>query len=167
MAGGHGGRRRGSGRPLGAKNLRNGTSAALIEAARIDENLIPVKFEGDSLAFLKATMEGKIWPTREQIYAAKSVLPIEYAPAVTVEDAIAQQRSIFLSSEYMEFEKRALRVLRKHPEVLADWITEFGDPLVAIDGYDNGYRAEEPINARDTAGDGRKQQPPPNEVGDG
>src|SRR6516165_8154387 len=107
MAGGHGGRRRGSGRPLGAKNLRNGTSAALIEA-----NLIPVKFEGDSLAFLKATMEGKIWPTREQIYAAKSVLPIEYAPAVTVEDAIAQQQSIFLSSEYMEFEKRALRVLR-------------------------------------------------------
>ena len=112
-------------------------------------------------------MEGKIWPTREQIYAAKSVLPIEYAPAVTVEDAIAQQQSIFLSSEYMEFEKRALRVLRKHPEVLADWITEFGDPLVAIDGYDNGYRAEEPINARDTAGDGWKQQPPPNEVGDG
>jgi hypothetical protein len=28
-------------------------------------------------------MQGKIWPTREQIYAAKSVLPIEHPPAVT------------------------------------------------------------------------------------
>src|SRR5215469_3986663 len=28
-------------------------------------------------------MQGKIWPTREQIYAAKSVLPIEHPAAVT------------------------------------------------------------------------------------
>jgi hypothetical protein len=35
------------------------------------------------LDFLRATMQGKIWPTREQIYAAKSVLPIEHPPAVT------------------------------------------------------------------------------------
>ena len=115
-----GGARPGSGRPMGAKNFRYKTSAELIEAARIDEQLIPVKFEGDSLAFLKATMEGKIWPTREQMYAAKSVLPIEYSPAVTVKGCIDRQQSIFLSVEYFEFEKRALRVLRKHPEVLAD-----------------------------------------------
>src|SRR5215469_5838410 len=157
MADGHGGRRRGSGRPLGAKNLRDGTSAALIEAARIDENLIPVKFEGDSLAFLKATMEGRIWPTREQIYAAKSVLPIEYSPAVTV-DTIAQQ-SIFLSREYFEFEQRALRVLRKHPEVLADWIAEFGEPTLA-DGTIYGNCVEEPVNASVSAGVGRMPSPP-------
>jgi hypothetical protein len=72
----HGGQRRGAGRPIGSKTLR--PSAALIEAARVDENLIPVKFEGDSLEFLRETMTGKIWPTREQIYAAKSVLPIEH-----------------------------------------------------------------------------------------
>ena len=57
---GHGGRRRGNGRPLGAKNLRYKTSAALIEAARIDENLIPVKFEGDSLEFLRATADIRV-----------------------------------------------------------------------------------------------------------
>ena len=51
MAGGHGGRRRGSGRPLDAKNLRDGTSAALIEATRIDENLIPVKFQSGVLSY--------------------------------------------------------------------------------------------------------------------
>jgi hypothetical protein len=61
--------------------MRPGTSAALIEAARINENLIPVKFEGDSLEFLRAAMSGKIWPTREQLFAARSVLPIEHPPA--------------------------------------------------------------------------------------
>jgi hypothetical protein len=101
MANGHGGSRRGTGRPLGAKNLRYKTSAALIEAARIDENLIPVKFEGDSLEFLRATMTGKIWPTREQIYAAKSVLPIEHPPAVTVDGRSVEEIGQAAIREYL------------------------------------------------------------------
>jgi hypothetical protein len=79
MANGHGGARRGAGRPMGRRNLRpHGT---ILAAERAEEGLIPVEFEGDSLDFLRATMQGKIWPTREQIYAAKSVLPIEHPPA--------------------------------------------------------------------------------------
>lgn len=83
MANGHGGARRGAGRPMGRRNLRpHGT---ILAAERAEEGLIPVEFEGDSLDFLRATMQGKIWPTREQIYAAKSVLPIEHPPALTVD----------------------------------------------------------------------------------
>jgi hypothetical protein len=63
-ANGHGGARRGAGRPLGAKNIRYKTSVALIEAARIDENLIPVKFEGDSLEFLRDRRESKFTPQK-------------------------------------------------------------------------------------------------------
>jgi hypothetical protein len=82
MANRHGGARRGAGRPMGRRNLRpHGTILAVERAA---EGLIPVEFEGDSLDFLRATMQGKIWPTREQIYAAKSILPTEHPPAVTV-----------------------------------------------------------------------------------
>jgi hypothetical protein len=68
---------------MGRRNLRpHGT---ILAVERAEEGLIPVKFDGDSLDFLRATMHGKIWPTREQIYAAKSVLPIEHPPAVTVD----------------------------------------------------------------------------------
>jgi hypothetical protein len=88
----HGGQRRGAGRPIGSKTLR--PSAALIEAARVDENLIPVKFEGDSLEFLRATMTGKIWPMREQIYAAKSVLPIEHPAGGLLSTGAASRRSV-------------------------------------------------------------------------
>jgi hypothetical protein len=68
---------------MGSKDMRPHNS--ILEAERAHEGLIPVKFEGDSLEFLRATMMGKIWPTREQIYAAKSVLPVEYPPAATVD----------------------------------------------------------------------------------
>jgi hypothetical protein len=81
MANGHGGARRGAGRPMGRRNLR--PHGALLAVERAEQGLIPVKFEGDSLDFMRATMQGKIWPTREQIYAAKSVLPIEHPAAVT------------------------------------------------------------------------------------
>lgn len=81
MANGHGGARRGAGRPMGRRNLRPHGTLRAVERAQ--EGLIPVEFEGDSLDFLRATMQGKIWPTREQIYAAKSVLPIEHPAAVT------------------------------------------------------------------------------------
>jgi hypothetical protein len=96
----HGGQRRGAGRPIGSKTLR--PSAALIEAARVDENVIPVKFEGDSLEFLRATMTGKIWPTREHIYAAKSVLPIEHSPAVTVDGRSVEEIGQAAVREYLE-----------------------------------------------------------------
>ena len=81
MANGHGWARRGAGRPMGRRNLR--PHCTLVAVERAEESLIPVEFEGDSLDFLRATMQGKIWPTREQIYAAKSVLPIEHPSAVT------------------------------------------------------------------------------------
>ena len=74
MRNGHGGARRGAGRPMGRRNLR--PIGALQSILREDEKhlgLIPVEFSGDSLEFLRATMMGKIWPTREQIYAAKSI----------------------------------------------------------------------------------------------
>jgi hypothetical protein len=105
-ANGHGGARRGAGRPLGAKNIRYKTSAALIEAARIDENLIPVKFEDDSLEFLRDTMCGKIWPTREQIYAAKSVLPVEYPPSTTLDRRSVEEIKEAAIAEYKEAQER-------------------------------------------------------------
>jgi hypothetical protein len=85
---------------MGSKTIR--PSADLIEAARVDEQLIPVKFEGDSLEFLRATMTGKIWPTREQIYAAKSVLPIEHPPAVTVDRRSVEEIGQAAIREYLE-----------------------------------------------------------------
>jgi hypothetical protein len=106
MAGGHGGARRGAGRPLGRKNIRPGTSAALIEVARINENLIPVKFEGDSLEFLRAAMSGKIWPTREQLFAARSVLPIEHPPATTVDGRSVNQIREEMRREIFEEQRR-------------------------------------------------------------
>jgi hypothetical protein len=106
MAGGHGGARRGAGRPLGRKNLRPGTSAALIEAARINENLIPVKFEGDSLEFLRAAMSGKIWPTREQLFAARSVLPIEHPPATSVDGRSVDEIREEVRREIFEEQRR-------------------------------------------------------------
>src|SRR5262249_7853545 len=85
MRNGHGGARRGAGRPMGRRKLR--PIVALKSILREDEKhlgLIRVEFSGNSLEFLRATMMGKIWPTREQIYAAKSILPIEHPPAVTI-----------------------------------------------------------------------------------
>jgi hypothetical protein len=97
---GHGGARKGAGRPLGGRSTR--PSAKLIELARVDESLIPVKFEGDSLEFLRATMTGKIWPTREQIYAAKSMLLIEHPPAVTVDGRNVEEIGQAAIREYQE-----------------------------------------------------------------
>jgi hypothetical protein len=34
-------------------------------------------------------------------------------------------QNIFMTPDYYNFERRALRVLRKHPEALQDWIDEF------------------------------------------
>ena len=102
---GHGGARPGAGRPLGRRNLR--PSGTIIAAERAEQGLVPVRFEGgDSLAFLRATMEGTIWPTREQIYAAKSVLPIEHSPAVTFDGRTIDEIKAESVHEYVERQKR-------------------------------------------------------------
>jgi hypothetical protein len=59
---GHGGSRPGSGRPFGARSIR--VQGVVKEAKLHNEGLVPVPFTGDSLQFLRSTMEGKIWPTR-------------------------------------------------------------------------------------------------------
>jgi hypothetical protein len=62
--------------------------------------MLPTKC--DSLEFLRATMQGKIWPTREQIYAAKSVLPIEHPPAVTVDGRSVEEIGQAAIREYQQ-----------------------------------------------------------------
>jgi hypothetical protein len=37
----------------------------------------------------------------------------------------AIQQNIFMSPDYYNFERRALKVLRRHPEALEDWLAEF------------------------------------------
>src|SRR5215472_1500383 len=102
---GHGGARSGAGRPLGRRNLR--PSGTIIAAERAEQGLVPVRFEGgDSLAFLRATMDGTIWPTREQIYAAKSVLPIEHPPAVTCDGRNIDDIKAEAVREYVEQQKQ-------------------------------------------------------------
>src|SRR3954451_14882060 len=85
MRNGHGGARRGAGRPMGRRNLRPiGALQSILTEDEKHLGLIPVEFSGDSLEFLRATMMGKLWPTREQIYAAKSILAVEHPPAATI-----------------------------------------------------------------------------------
>src|SRR5437868_1029227 len=85
MRNGHGGARRGAGRLMGRRNLRPiGALQSILTEDEKHLGLIPVEFSGDSLEFLRATMMGKIWPTREQIYAAKSILAVEHLAAATI-----------------------------------------------------------------------------------
>ena len=85
MRNGHGGARRGAGRPMRRRNLRPiGALQSILTEDEKHLGLIPVEFSGDSLEFLRATMMGKIWPTREQIYAAKSILAVEHLAAATI-----------------------------------------------------------------------------------
>ena len=93
-------KRPGAGRPLGSKDLRPHNS--ILEVEQAHAGLIPVKFEGDSLEFLRDTFRGKIWPSREQIYAAKSVLPIEYPPAVTLDGRNIDEIKADAIREYRE-----------------------------------------------------------------
>jgi hypothetical protein len=37
----------------------------------------------------------------------------------------AIQQNIFMSPDYYNFERRALKVLRRHPEAMEDWLAEF------------------------------------------
>jgi hypothetical protein len=121
MANGHGGARRGAGRPMGRRNLR--PLGTLLAVERAEQGLIPVKFEGDSLDFMRATMQGKIWPTREQIYAAKSVLPIEHPAAVTGDGRDGETGRKKIGQEFAEKSRGDLR---------AGWIEELKDEIRRI-----------------------------------
>src|SRR5207237_8823688 len=108
MRNGHGGARRGAGRPMGRRNLRpiGALQSILTEDAK-HLGLIPVEFGGDRLEFLRATMMGKIWPTREQIYAAKSILAVEPLAAATItgrsiDDIREEVRNAFMAGRDSE-----------------------------------------------------------------
>jgi hypothetical protein len=70
---------------------------------------------GDDDAMVKhgRAMDGMLWRIGQ--------LTREIAPQAPT----AIQQNIFMSADYYNFERRALRVLRKHPEALQDWIAEF------------------------------------------
>ena len=153
--GGRGGARPGAGRPAGSRDLvprrvgdRDATpEEQLKEAKRIigelqKENEIlrnelnlggPLPSDWDSTRILEAQMRGEIYASPQQLYAAGRLLPIEYAPAVAVDAAtLVAGGNIFLSEAYSEFERRALKVLSKHPEALQDWLDEFRDVERAV-----------------------------------
>ena len=145
-----GGKRPGSGRPAGREDLipRRG-SIPETDRTKVLERVVKFQrrqigelekeiqllrnelnfgqpFEGDSKALLTAVMRGEYFASPQQIYAARAVLDREYPPAMPVDPVtIVADGSIYMSAEYFEFEQRALRVLRKHPEALEDWIAEF------------------------------------------
>jgi hypothetical protein len=70
---------------------------------------------GDDDAMLKHTraMDGMLWRIGQ--------LTKEFVQP----GATAIQQNIFLSPDYYNFERRALSVLRRHPEALEDWLAEF------------------------------------------
>jgi hypothetical protein len=104
MANGHGGARRGAGRPFGRRNLR--PLGARRDAILRDEGLVPAAFEGgDSLEFLKATMYGRLWPTREQLFAAKCVLAIEHPSQVAADGrSVEEIRAELLAEQHAQAE---------------------------------------------------------------
>ena len=106
---------------MGSKDIRPHNS--ILEVEQAHAGLIPVKFEGDSLDFLRATMTGKIWPSREQIYAARAMLPIEhpappYANGMTIEEiekaAIERFQQENAGEDVTEALCRAIDNLRRH-----------------------------------------------------
>ena len=152
---GRGGARHAAGRPAGSKNLvpRRGTVpdgdlitelrkklGEALKRVEVLENelgygrVLPSTW--DSRRILDAQAHGEIYASPQQLYAAAKLLPVEYAPAVAPDPAtLVGSSNIFLSDAYAEFERRALKVLRKHPEALQDWLDEFRDVarVVVID----------------------------------
>jgi hypothetical protein len=149
---GRGGARAAAGRPAGGKNLvpRRGAvpDAVLITELRkrLGEALKRVEVlenelgygrvlppEWDSKRILEAQAHGEIYASPQQLYAAAKLLPIEYAPAVSVDAAPAATiAGIFHSEAYAEFERRALKVLSKFPEALQAWLDEFREVERAV-----------------------------------
>jgi hypothetical protein len=70
---------------------------------------------GDDAAMVMhgRAMDGMLWRIGQ--------LTREIAPHAPV----AIQQNIFMTPDYYNFERRALAVLRRHPEALEDWIAEF------------------------------------------
>ena len=149
---GRGGARHAAGRPAGGKNLvpRRGTVpdgdlitelrkklGEALKRVEVLENelgygrVLPSSW--DSRRILEAQAHGEIYASPQQLYAASKLLPIEYAPAVSVDPTtVVAGSNIFISDAYAEFERRALKVLRKHPEALQDWLDEFRDIARAV-----------------------------------
>jgi hypothetical protein len=149
---GRGGARHAAGRPAGGKNLvpRRGTVpdgdlitelrkklGEALKRVEVLENelgygrVLPSTW--DSRRILEAQAHGEIYASPQQLYAAAKLLPIEYAPAISVEAAPPSTiAGIFHSEAYAEFERRALKVLSKHPEALQDWLDEFREVERAV-----------------------------------
>jgi hypothetical protein len=70
---------------------------------------------GDDDAMVKhgRAMDGMLWRIGQ--------LTREIAPNAPM----AIQANIFMSADYYNFERRAVKVLRRHPEALEDWLAEF------------------------------------------
>ena len=46
-------------------------------------------------------------------------------------------QNVFMTPDYYNFERRALKILRLHPEALQDWLTEFrNDTMRVIEAAD-------------------------------
>jgi hypothetical protein len=78
---------------------------------------------GDDDAMVKhgRAMDGMLWRIAQ---VSREVMP--NAPAI--------QQNVFMSPDYYNFERRALRVLRRHPEALQDWLAEFRErPALMIE----------------------------------
>jgi hypothetical protein len=69
---------------------------------------------GDDEAMVKhgRVMDGMMWRIGQ---LTREIAP--HPPAI--------QQNVFMSADYYNFERRALKVLRRHPEAMQDWISEF------------------------------------------
>jgi hypothetical protein len=135
---GHGGARRGAGRPPGAVDLlprRRGENAGvtveeqLKEARRVigelqkknellrNELNLGGLFSGDSKDMLTAVMRGEYHATPQQIYAARAILDREYPPAVAVGPDMTPGDFVPLEHpEYLAAMRAITAALRPYPE---------------------------------------------------
>jgi hypothetical protein len=69
---------------------------------------------GDDDAMVKhaRAMDNMLWRIGQ---LTREIAP--HAPAI--------QTNVFMTADYYQFERRALSVLRRHPEALEDWLAEF------------------------------------------
>jgi hypothetical protein len=133
---GHGGKRRGAGRPPGSRSLlpmkrTNGVTVEdqLKEARRIigqlqkeiellhNELNLGGPFSGDSKAMLTAVMCGEYHATPQQIYAARALLDREYPPAVAFGPEVTPADFMPLEHpEYLAAMRTITAALRPYPE---------------------------------------------------
>ena len=72
---------------------------------------------GDDVAMVKhgRAMDGMLWKIGQ---LTREISP--NAPTTAIQN-------IYMTPDYYNFERRALKVLRRHPEALQDWLLEFRD----------------------------------------